>query len=178
MKCEALKEAQCTTDIGHFKEGFPNQDDSSGHRALRTYLDPKDNVGETLAKRAQYIQHILKIWEKKVNEIPGTKPKTYCYCKQPESGRMIQCDECMDWFHFTCAHLEDNFSSLDDWYCTNCTNSELTDPLCIFQAQLDPLRLTIKCNGMCKGDFHPECLGLDIEDMSITARLTWRCPEC
>jgi hypothetical protein len=83
MKCEELKEGRCTTDIGQFNEGSPTEDDISGHRALRNYLDPKNKLVETLAKRAQYIQHILKTWEKKVNEMPGTKPKTYCHCKQP-----------------------------------------------------------------------------------------------
>ena len=128
--------------------------------------------------RAEFIQYILQTWEKKVSEISGGPAKTYCYCKSKESGRMVQCNGCQDWFHFTCAGLAEDFSSLDDWYCRNCLSVKDPQAVCICDGQLDPNRETLMCQGDCQGLFHPDCLGLNIEEMSLLDKCTWVCGDC
>jgi len=47
--------------------------------------------------------------------------KVYCVCRQPESGRMIACDNqnCRtEWFHFKCVGIEESPSG--DWFCHDC----------------------------------------------------------
>lgn len=48
----------------------------------------------------------------------------YCICRQIDDGtKMIQCDTCSHWFHFTCINVDDQkYSESCDlqWYCTAC----------------------------------------------------------
>ena len=46
----------------------------------------------------------------------------YCYCRQPESGRMIQCDICEQWFHKVCANAPSAVWKKRSvaWNCRNC----------------------------------------------------------
>lgn len=51
------------------------------------------------------------------------KQPVYCYCQQPNSGRMIGCDrdDCEhEWFHFKCVGLEQAPGGGEDWYCRDC----------------------------------------------------------
>ena len=32
---------------------------------------------------------------------------------------MIECDECLNWFHYACVGIPDNFES-DSWICSEC----------------------------------------------------------
>ena len=50
--------------------------------------------------------------------------QTYCYCDQPESGRMIACDneKCeKKWFHFDCVGLDEAPSEDEKWSCRDCS---------------------------------------------------------
>lgn len=54
-------------------------------------------------------------------------PPKYCICKKGErirskiTLRMIQCDECWEWFHFDCVGFEDDKDVKDDvWKCEWC----------------------------------------------------------
>lgn len=42
-----------------------------------------------------------------------------CICQQPESGEMIQCNWCQEWYHILCMNIkkDDNVSF---WICTEC----------------------------------------------------------
>ena len=31
----------------------------------------------------------------------------YCYCRQPESGYMVQCELCYEWYHASCLHASE-----------------------------------------------------------------------
>ena len=47
--------------------------------------------------------------------------KLYCVCRQPESDRMIACDNptcSIEWFHFQCVGLKR--APHGKWYCSNC----------------------------------------------------------
>ena len=46
---------------------------------------------------------------------------TFCYCKSPESGAMIACDnkDCpIEWFHFDCIGIKN--APEGNWYCPEC----------------------------------------------------------
>ena len=50
-----------------------------------------------------------------------TDPLTFCYCKGPEAGTMIACDnpDCqVEWFHIKCLHLKN--VPKGKWYCPDC----------------------------------------------------------
>ena len=179
MKCKELREARQTTDIVDFlSKNEQDQMNEHGYSAMRSYLDPKKDVIETLLKRAQNVQYMLNIWESKCQEKLGKPAKTYCYCKEEEWGKMVECDGCQDWFHYACAELEEDFHSLEEWYCENCSSVSQGDALCVCNAHYDATRITIKCRGMCGTEYHPECLGFDVDEMCLSSRVTWRCPSC
>ena len=35
----------------------------------------------------------------------ATSPVLYCFCRRPESGYMLQCELCNEWYHASCLHL-------------------------------------------------------------------------
>ncbi len=53
-----------------------------------------------------------------VNTIP-----LYCTCRMPETDDMIQCSQCMNWFHISCVkppqQAIDEFE--EKWYSSNCS---------------------------------------------------------
>ena len=46
--------------------------------------------------------------------------KTYCICNKQSYGNMIECDECLNWFHYACVGIPDNFQS-ESWICNECS---------------------------------------------------------
>ena len=59
--------------------------------------------------------------------MPETSDSYYCYCRGPDEGEMIGCDnsQCpIQWFHFEC--LEITTAPFGKWYCPDCISmSEL-----------------------------------------------------
>ena len=54
----------------------------------------------------------------------STKFRVYCFCRLPNSGdKMVCCNSCSEWFHFTCVDLmpESKLGTL--WHCRTCTKS-------------------------------------------------------
>lgn len=48
---------------------------------------------------------------------------TYCYCRGPEFGKMLACDnkDCViEWFHIECLKLKVNMIPKGKWYCPDC----------------------------------------------------------
>lgn len=97
--------------------------------SLCTGLDPTD---------LKYEQHYLRdhllncIKKKSITPFPCTlnmKKNTlpihqqvvslHCMCRQPEKGRMAQCDQCHEWYHEECVTLPKNIESVT-WFCPNC----------------------------------------------------------
>jgi hypothetical protein len=45
----------------------------------------------------------------------------YCYCRGAETDDMVRCDQCKDWFHFSCAGVTANDIADDRaWFCDPC----------------------------------------------------------
>ena len=35
----------------------------------------------------------------------SSAPILYCFCRKPESGYMLQCELCLEWYHASCLHI-------------------------------------------------------------------------
>ena len=54
-----------------------------------------------------------------------TNPNQYCVCRGPNDGSfMIQCNECMEWFHGVCVDIDsDKAALIDIFLCPQCDKS-------------------------------------------------------
>ena len=98
LMCRGLSEVRATTDVGDFLGELQETEAVSTHFLLKQYMDADP---ATLTTRAEFVQYILQMWEKKVNESLDNPAKTYCYCNSEESGRMVQCDGSVSYTHLT-----------------------------------------------------------------------------
>ena len=47
--------------------------------------------------------------------------EVFCFCREPERGRMIQCVQCTEWFHSQCVMVHRNhWKKRKSWYCPRC----------------------------------------------------------
>ena len=52
---------------------------------------------------------------------------TYCVCKSEESGEMIECSQCRDWFHDECVDLSaSDLKQILFFYCHDCSSKDST----------------------------------------------------
>jgi len=55
--------------------------------------------------------------------LPSSSHQTFCYCKGPEVGEMIGCDndQCaIEWFHMKCLKISTSSIPKGKWYCPDC----------------------------------------------------------
>ena len=60
---------------------------------------------------------------KKAKPLSCTTVKVYCVCRLPESGTMVMCDVCQEWYHTDCVpDVSDSILSNRNtqWFCNNC----------------------------------------------------------
>ena len=50
----------------------------------------------------------------------------HCSCGQRDNSAMVQCDECDNWIHFSCANLtEEQAQEATEYHCASCCLSEI-----------------------------------------------------
>ena len=119
------------------------------------------------------------------------REKLYCYCKYGESGTMINCENCDNWFHDECLGLsEKEIMNINEFYCIECLNknSNLSikynvTPLTLLAVSRNTFcycqegesGLMIEC-GKCRNWFHDECINLT--HSNIKSILIYFCPCC
>jgi histone demethylase JARID1 len=55
------------------------------------------------------------------------RPNLYCICRKPESGLMIECDVCHEWYHGSCLKVARNAArSTSSYVCPICHSTELS----------------------------------------------------
>ena len=50
-------------------------------------------------------ENIEKMERDETRKTTGHPPVIYCFCRKPESGYMLQCELCNEWYHATCLHI-------------------------------------------------------------------------
>ena len=70
-----------------------------------------------LGEIPKWISHLQK-------EIGNNQQDTYCWCKKPDDGLpMVQCDECLIWFHCGCIGMTRNQAyRLEKYICDACSS--------------------------------------------------------
>ena len=63
----------------------------------------------------------------------ATSPVLYCFCRRPESGYILQCELCNEWYHASCLHLpkgkQGSVEKDSRFVCNLCVQ-----PVCVHQA--------------------------------------------
>ena len=55
--------------------------------------------------------------------VADMKFRVYCKCRQPEEGRMIECEDCKEWYHEDCVEVPSviwQTNSHISWICDSC----------------------------------------------------------
>ncbi|XP_058816425.1 uncharacterized protein LOC131679707 [Topomyia yanbarensis] len=64
-----------------------------------------------------------------INKVRRSTRNNHCsLCDERDNSRMVQCDSCDNWYHFTCANVTEAVSETD-WSCPSCGTSNSTNPL-------------------------------------------------
>ena len=58
----------------------------------------------TIQLRNENLQKMERDKELKNGVISGPQV-VYCMCRKPESGYMLQCELCHEWYHAACLHI-------------------------------------------------------------------------
>jgi len=101
----------------------------------------------------------------------------YCYCKYGESGIMIECEKCGEWFHDECLGLsESEINNILNFYCIECLNKNSSLSL-TFKVPPAATSLHCYCNekeydrmfecGKCRLWFHSGCIELTDQEISL-----------
>ncbi|XP_058811014.1 uncharacterized protein LOC131675898 [Topomyia yanbarensis] len=57
-----------------------------------------------------------------------SKRNRHCLlCNEPDNSRMVQCDSCDSWYHFTCANVTEAVAETE-WSCPSCGTNNSTNP--------------------------------------------------
>ena len=58
--------------------------------------------------------------------IPDGDPprqEIFCKCKRPSFGKMIECENCKEWFHYECVKIKEGYEPRE-WYCEDCVEKK------------------------------------------------------
>jgi len=116
-------------------------------------------------------------------------PAGFCFCNYGDSGTMIECSKCDDWFHDECLGLsESEVNDIRTFYCPKCTDKDRTLKIDYFRNPPQPQNYEMYClcggpeNGAmiecykCNDWFHDDCLGVTESDLKMI--LLYFCKSC
>lgn len=64
------------------------------------------SIGAQVKSILQLRNENLEKMERDESRKNSTYPQVvYCFCRKPESGYMLQCELCNEWYHATCLHI-------------------------------------------------------------------------
>jgi len=113
--------------------------------------------------------------------------ETYCYCNYGESGTMLCCEKCGNWFHDECLGLtEVEISNIDVYFCAACESRYTISTKYKVPQILSPDGNYCYCRekengpmiecGKCKEWFHNTCINLS--ESTLNQTLLYFCKEC
>ena len=113
----------------------------------------------------------------------------FCFCNYGESGTMINCSKCDEWFHDECLGLsEADVNNIDIFHCPKCIENDRTLQISFHVNQPLPQKGVTFChcgepeNGFmiecykCNNWYHDLCLGATKSDMNKI--LLYFCKSC
>lgn len=68
-------------------------------------LQEMDLIHDMEKKEMEYIRKRRKFNIDKQQQEDDSSPVLYCLCNKPESGYMLQCEVCNEWYHANCLHI-------------------------------------------------------------------------
>ena len=131
---------------------------------------------------------------KSEEETQEGEKKIHCICRKHSFGKMIECEECKEWFHFECVNIDEE-NVPDEWICEDCeqklkkdktkkspnkksrSNSSEKDvkeeKKVYCKCRKPSFGEMIECD-QCKEWFHYECVDIDEDNVPED----WICEEC
>ncbi|KAF9340240.1 hypothetical protein BGZ91_002904 [Linnemannia elongata] len=101
--------------------GVPPAKNGNAESAHRSYEAPL--TAEEVAQISNLATKTL-LYSKSETMDPDREEPIYCLCRSPESGMMVECDECHEWYHGTCVRVTKREASLKSNYiCPVCNLS-------------------------------------------------------
>lgn len=101
--------------------GVPPAKNGSTESSHRSYEAPL--TAEEVAQISNLATKTL-LYSKSETMDPDREEPIYCLCRNPESGMMVECDECHEWYHGTCVRVTKREASLKSNYiCPVCNLS-------------------------------------------------------
>ncbi|KAK5828037.1 PLU-1-like protein-domain-containing protein [Linnemannia elongata] len=101
--------------------GVPPAKNGNAESAHRSYEAPL--TAEEVAQISNLATKTL-LYSKSETMDPDREEPIYCLCRNPESGMMVECDECHEWYHGTCVRVTKREASLKSNYiCPVCNLS-------------------------------------------------------
>jgi len=143
------------------------------------------------AQSQSVLQNLFNVQKKCIRMLFGGKisnTNKFCYCNYGESGTMIYCQKCKNWFHDECLGLtETEMSNIINFYCAQCLESnhnltinykvplpQTTKPT-FCHCNGSEIGIMIECN-KCKEWFHDGCI--DFSEQEIKQILLYFCKNC
>ena len=133
---------------------------------------------------------------KSEEETQEGEKKIHCICRKHSFGKMIECEECKEWFHFECVNIDEE-NVPEEWICEDCeqklkkdkdkskkspnkksrSNSSEKDvkeeKKVYCKCRKPSFGEMIECD-QCKEWFHYECVDIDEDNVPED----WICEEC
>ena len=163
----------CQGTLSRIKTSIPNRLHKTIYHALfESHLTYGISVWG--AQSQSVLNELFRIQKNCVRMLFGMESNAnlYCYCKYGESGIMVNCEKCNEWFHDECIGLsEDEISNIIEFYCIECLNkdkhisikykippvSNESDKFCYCRGPESGLMM--ECT-KCRNWFHQECMNL------------------
>ncbi|XP_053686561.1 uncharacterized protein LOC128736105 [Sabethes cyaneus] len=76
--------------------------------------------------------------QKNESDSPGNEGASCGACRQVDNSRMVQCDECDEWYHYDCVNVNDSIQD-KDWSCNGCVRTSLEKERASLRIQLKRL---------------------------------------
>ena len=126
LTISAVQEQRGSSDCGLFALAYATSLCSGEHPAQVNYV------------QHMFRNHLLTCLQRRqITPFPSTtRPRKllksyaqvsyniFCICRLPEDGRMVQCDQCMEWFHEQCVTIPLHIwseAAQSQWCCSECS---------------------------------------------------------
>ena len=135
--------AICFMEASSITLNFPNMQKQRGHNdcglfalAFAMSLCARKDPCKTNYIQHKFRVHLIECLENRsmslfpkhrrnrVMSVPAPRVQfsVYCLCRQPKSGRMVECEKCKEWFHEECVEVPSivwNYKT-EPWKCCKC----------------------------------------------------------